>query len=234
MSVSLVSPRTSRPATASHYDEKYFYAKQELLEFGGWANLVKFEQYIKPSDNVLDFGSGGGYLLKNLDCRGKLGVEINETARQHATQLGIQTHASTADIPDDWADVIISNHVLEHVDAPVAELQALLQKLKTGGRIVFVVPCESLSGQYQPNDINQHLYTWNPLCLGNLFAAAGFVVEESKPFLHKWKMRYRKYARFGNGWMFHALCRMYGFRSRGLSQIRIVARKDEPDCQANA
>ena len=31
--------------------------------------------------------------------------------------------------------------------------------------------------KYQPGDINNHLFTWNPLLLGNLMNAAGFKVK---------------------------------------------------------
>lgn len=43
-----------------YYGEKYFEWQKAVGEFGGRANLFKFEKYIKENDNVLDFGCGGG------------------------------------------------------------------------------------------------------------------------------------------------------------------------------
>ena len=54
---------------SEHYDDDYFDWQSEAGEFGGWANQTKFIKYISKDDVVLDFGCGGGYLLKNLDCK---------------------------------------------------------------------------------------------------------------------------------------------------------------------
>ena len=51
-----------------YYNEKYFNDYQKKIgEFGGIANTFKFKKYIKASDSILDFGCGGGFLLKNLE-----------------------------------------------------------------------------------------------------------------------------------------------------------------------
>lgn len=44
----------------SNYDKKYFDWQKTIGEFGGKANLFKFEDNIKNTDTVLDFGCGGG------------------------------------------------------------------------------------------------------------------------------------------------------------------------------
>jgi hypothetical protein len=64
-----------------HYDADYFSWQKNIGTFGGWANLTKFADYIKHTDNVLEFGAGGGYLLANVVCAAKIGVEINPSAR---------------------------------------------------------------------------------------------------------------------------------------------------------
>jgi len=70
----------------NHYDSKYFKYQKIIGEFGGKANIFKFEKYIKNTDNVVDFGCGGGYLLKNLQCKQKIGVEINDAACKTAQE----------------------------------------------------------------------------------------------------------------------------------------------------
>ena len=52
-----------------HYDANYFRWKKEIHEMGGEAELFKFRQFVNPGDTVLDFGCGGGFILKNIDCR---------------------------------------------------------------------------------------------------------------------------------------------------------------------
>ena len=53
---------------------------QKIGKFGAIFNKNKFTPYIKKSDVVLDFGCGGGYLLNNIECAEKYGLEINEVA----------------------------------------------------------------------------------------------------------------------------------------------------------
>lgn len=214
-------------ATSTHYDAEYFDWHKSIGAFGGWANVTKFAPYIGPTDAVLDFGCGGGYLLHNLDCGQRAGIEINPAARQEALQHGLEVFASADEVPNEWADVLISNNALEHTLHPLAELQALYPKVKPGGRAVFVVPCESIHYEYSAGDINHHLYSWSPMCLGNLFTEAGFEVQESRPYIHKWPRNYRRAARWGRTW-FEFACRVYGRWERSWFQVRVVARR--PDC----
>src|SRR5438128_995336 len=49
----------NRPSAGSqHYNENYFQWQKSAAEFGGWANLTKFERYVRPDFNVIDFGCG--------------------------------------------------------------------------------------------------------------------------------------------------------------------------------
>ena len=225
----LTPGHTDQSDVESYYDEKYFRWYAPLGEFGGWANCIKFEDFVRPEDAVIDYGCGGGHLLKHLDCAKKLGIEINPTARKEAAGLGIDVVASAADVEDDWADLIISNNALEHTTRPLDELIALRPKVKAGGRVVFVVPNESIKWDWAPGDVNQHLYCWSPMSIGDLFTHAGFEVESSKPFLHKWpRHRYREVAKLGSG-LFHLVCRVYAHLERSWFQIRVVARRPVGD-----
>jgi SAM-dependent methyltransferase len=210
---------------SEYYDSKYYAWQKSLGEFGGTAELIKFQPHIERSDNVIDFGCGGGFLLANLKCKGKLGIEVNPAARETCGALGIEAVEAVDQLPEEWADKIISNHALEHVTNPFETLVLLRSKLKAEGRAIFVVPCESVETKYVKEDINQHLYTWSPINIGNLFKSAGYDVVECKPFFHRWppmSMILQKLL----GWrLFHASCRVYGFFFRRLSQVRIVALK---------
>ena len=64
----------------------------------------------------------------------KTGIEINDFARAEAKKLGINSVKNIRDIPDDYADVIISTSVLEHVENPFEILRELKDKLKDGGK----------------------------------------------------------------------------------------------------
>jgi SAM-dependent methyltransferase len=210
---------------STHYDGRYFDWQAPQGEFGGWANQSKFRDHISSSSKVLDFGCGGGFLLKNLNCSKRVGVEVNPAAVETAGKNGIEVFTRVADVPDEYVDVIISNSALEHTLQPLEELKSLYRKLQAGGRIVFVVPCESISLSYRPDDVNHHLYSWSPMCLGNLFSEAGFSVIESKAYIHKWPPKYRVIAALGGRWLFEVACRIYGRLERSWFQVRVVAEK---------
>lgn len=208
-----------------HYDENYFNWQKNISAFGGWANLIKFENYITSDMNVMDFGCGGGFLLNNIKCKDKIGIEINDEARKTLDDFGIRSFKYVQDAPDNWADCIISNHALEHVPDPLNQIKLLKSKLKTGGKIIFVTPCESIGYKYKPKDINYHLFSWSPMNLGNLFTEAGYKIIESKAFIHKWPPHYSKIAKLFGKSIFNLTCRIYGRMSRSLFQVRVVAEK---------
>ena len=79
---------------SAHYDARYFAWQAPQGEFGGWANLTKFRKYIRNDDRVLDFGCGGGFLLKNLTCRKRVGVEGDLAQRRPRPRTASRyTHA---------------------------------------------------------------------------------------------------------------------------------------------
>jgi len=210
---------------SAHYDDSYFKRQLDIGRFGAWANQSKFSAHIKPTDTVLDFGCGSGLLLKGLNCARRIGVEINPAAAAFARDGGVEVHDSVDAIPDNCADVVISNHALEHTLRPLDELKALRRKLRPGGRIVIVVPCDSFACHYEPGDVNHHLYSWSPMNLGNLLTEAGFKVEESKLYVHRWPPKWRLFKEvfMRNRWLFEITCRIAGrFRMRW-TQVRAVA-----------
>ena len=81
--------------------------------------------------NVLDFGCGGGYIISSLTCKRRIGIEINEIARQEAAEKGIEVYKYSNEVPDDSCDLIISNHALEHVSAPYEEIKIQRQDKST-------------------------------------------------------------------------------------------------------
>src|SRR5277367_3989263 len=108
---------------ATYYDETYFNFQNVMGEFSGRAETGKFKRYISPGDTVIDFGCGGGFILKNINCGKKIGVEISDVAREYAEKVNsIYSVKFVEDLDDNIADVIISTHALEHCYNPRVEL----------------------------------------------------------------------------------------------------------------
>ncbi len=211
----------------SHYDEEYWKYQKEIGQAGGVLNLFKFQDFIAPSLRILDFGCGGGFLLNNIDCQEKYGFEISDSARGHAESIGLKVFSSFDQIENDFFDLVISNHVFEHVPNPVETLVTLREKVKGGGKIVLVVPCEqpgSAGFAYEEDDINQHLYTWCPMTFGNLIKLAGFKVLSSDVLRHQWTPDYLTAYRSKPLSEYHAECVQHALKNNNY-QVRVIAQK---------
>ena len=105
---------------------------------------------IRPGENVVDVGSGAG--IDSLIAARMTGAEGNvvgvdmtpemrERARNAAAEAGLANvefkdgYAESLPVPDGWADVVISNGVLNLVPDKSAALAAMYRVLKPGGRL---------------------------------------------------------------------------------------------------
>jgi SAM-dependent methyltransferase len=219
-----MTPTTANAAASKHYDADYFKWQHDIGKFGGWANSKVFGPSIKPNDTVVDFGCGGGSLLHNLVCKERIGIEPNPSAAASVKSLGIRHFFSPEEalkvLGPGVVDVIISTHALEHALNPFLELNNLRLLLKSGGRVHFIVPCDSIRQRYNSQDINNHLYSWNPQNLGNIFREAGFHVSSVKSLKHRWPPFYTKVARLG--WpVFNFVCHLYGHLDTSSYQVEL-------------
>jgi len=153
-------------------------------------NLHIWRRHVIPTDDVLDFGCGGGFLLKALDARRKVGVEVNPTARRQAVELGVETFDNVRDVPGVF-DKVISSHALEHVPHPRQALVDLKAKLRgPDSWLVLLLPLDDWRNvsnrRYRPDDVSMHLHAWTPQSLGNLLASCGYAVHEVSMIRHAW------------------------------------------------
>lgn len=207
-----------------YYDAQYFEWQQRMGEFGGRIKADMFRPYIKKDMVVLEFGCGGGYLLNNIEAKEKIGIEVNDVARASAEKIGIKSVKYINDLPDNFADIIISTSVLEHVENPLGVLRDLYSKLRSGGKIVFHVPNESCDTEYQRSEINNHLYTWNCLTLGNLFKAAGYFVYSVQKIQEVWPKYFYEIEKEVSPELFEVICEIGG-RASNENRCIIVAYK---------
>ncbi|HEX6500397.1 MAG TPA: class I SAM-dependent methyltransferase [Micromonosporaceae bacterium] len=206
-------PAAPTYGASDHYDARYFAWQNSNIEIKTRIKIQRFAPHIRPTDTVIDFGCAGGALIAGLNCARRIGVELNDVARASAVeQYGIEAYKSLAEVPDGIADVVISNHVLEHIAAPYDALRQLKPKIKPEGKLVLVLPIDDFRAQRQwdPNDINRHLYTWSPLNLGNLLDEAGYQPVQMKVLRHTLMRGLDKFAKLPEP-AFEAVCRLYSY-----------------------
>lgn len=206
------------------YSKSYFNWYKDIGKFGGIINQRFFKNYIDQEDKVLDFGCGGGYLIKRLNCKKKYGYEINQYIIKNEKDLKI--YSKFSDIKKIKFNKIISNQVLPHLHNPKQEIINLKKLLKKNGLMIFVFTCDGPKIKYQINDINFKCYSWSPMGIGNLFSSCGLKVIKSETFFYKWPPFYRKiYGIFGEKF-FDIIAFIYGFIQRNKTwNIRIIAKK---------
>gem|GEM_PF-2409393 len=132
---------------------------------------------------LLDVGCGNGkWLLLHQQIGWQAdGVEPAPTACAEAQRLGLNVyHGTLADVPADRRyDVIVFNHVLEHLTDPVANLRAAAQRLAPGGRIEARTPNLASLGFrlygncWYPFDAPRHILHFTPATLARAGEAAG-------------------------------------------------------------
>jgi SAM-dependent methyltransferase len=160
----------------------------------------------------LDFGCGGGDLLKHLHCGRRIGIEINPAARHVALRNGIEVYDSLDKVEDGCADIVLSNHAIEHVLSPLETLRELRSKLKPSGLLLICVPIDDwrIQRSYDHGDINHHLYTWTPQSLGNLLMEGGFACDgiQVRVITDAWPPRYQLLYRLLPWPVFQCCCRL--------------------------
>lgn len=122
--------------------------RTSLEAFAGVANPFHWG-LPEPGERVVDVGSGAGTdsLIAAMAVRPEgevVGVDMTESmlerARSGATAAGVTNArfvmgmAEELPVPDDWADVVISNGVLNLVPDKVGALREMHRALKPGGR----------------------------------------------------------------------------------------------------
>lgn len=182
-------PVASTETVSAHYTdgsggEEYFDYQQRDVQRNNWVSLRFFAPHIEATDTVVDYGCGTGWLLKLLPVHTKLGIEPNPNARLFAGQQSVETVASPKEVPDGFADVVISNHAIEHSLNPLEEFKQIRRIVKPDGLVVVCLPIDDWRKhrRIDPDDPNHHLFTWTPLLLSNLLSEAGLIVERADAF----------------------------------------------------
>jgi SAM-dependent methyltransferase len=107
----------------------------------GIKEITDYLKELKPQ-KILDIGCGLGWLLSSLnDDWDKYGIEVSKFASNHAQQHGKIFNGTLEDFPDNGEfDVIVMNHVIEHVENPVQILSNIRERLSDTGVFIIGTP----------------------------------------------------------------------------------------------
>ena len=183
----------------------------------------KFTRFTDVSQTILDFGCGDAGIVSSLPAARRIAVEPNPASRAAHDARLVESHASLDAVPNATADLVISNHALEHCLHPLTDLRDMRRVLKPDGRLVLIVPIDDwrVQRKYDPADVNHHLYTWTPRLLGNLLTEAGFSVERIDIDRHAWPPGIYYVSRLPTA-LFDIVCRIWS-RVSLVAEIRAIA-----------
>ncbi len=147
------------------------------------AILTKF----KRISRALEVGSSVGTFLSLLQTRGweVRGVEPSKAAAQAAQKGGIPTTIDTfeeTNLPEATFDVVIFNHVLEHMSDPFTVLRKAHKVLRKEGLVFIDAPnfgglsARILGSRWQYILPREHRWHFTPQALSLLLGKAGFKV----------------------------------------------------------
>jgi SAM-dependent methyltransferase len=204
--------------------ERYFAYQRELGELGAVLDARKIRPYVGGRETVVDFGCGAGGILLGLGVPEPIGIEVNEAGRRVAASRGLRVVASAAELPDATADMVISNHALEHTTAPLEELRELARILKPDGVLALWLPIDDWRAQRRPDpaEPNHHLYTWTPQLIHNLLSEAGFHVQRTQIVTHAWPPRTEWFMRLPDAW-FDVIARVWAVARRRRQLLALAA-----------
>jgi SAM-dependent methyltransferase len=139
---------------------------------------------------LLDFGCGGGYFLRHAANSGwsAIGFDVGEAAIETCHTNQLQATSQFADLEPGSFDVILLNHVLEHIEEPEELLRSLRTLLGPLGKIFIEVPnVRSLRARLSSPILSRkcgfderhrafpiHLWYFSPHSIATLLRAIGF------------------------------------------------------------
>ncbi|HNQ69106.1 MAG TPA: class I SAM-dependent methyltransferase [Bacteroidales bacterium] len=207
----------------------FFY--EELQQFDWYYHKEKWEfdealRQIKPDDVLLEIGAGSGYFLdklKEMPLKNKNAIEFNQTSVKILKQKGYTVHECPIEQhsvqKENFYDVIVFFHVLEHIYDIKSFLNSTIKALKPGGKIIIAVPnCDAkminldvnLSANFPPH----HVGHWNVITLKNLvyFYPIKLNTIKCEPLSEEYHKRYYRV------WAVH-IRNKYGFLGKALDKL---------------
>jgi SAM-dependent methyltransferase len=180
------------------YSEAYFTARESWRDWRIEANLLIAGARVSRGTRVLEIGCGGGGLLRLFRERGAaaVGVDTLPVALNLARRRGDYSCPSSLvrigadhNLPfrDGAFDVIVGQHVLEHLPDVDAALREWKRLLKPHGRLALATPNARYSDPTHFADAD-HVHVFAPREVCNAIGQAGFEMDGCRtifPFLSR-------------------------------------------------
>src|SRR5260221_10733011 len=127
-----------------NYDLSHYLKLERFLK-NAFRKQIKAIKKYKPKGVVLEIGSGMGYMMELLKTEGYKvkGIEPAASLVEYSIKNGLDVdkgYFEQVDLKGTKFDVVIINHVLEHILDPINFLKKIKKALKTDGILFLQVP----------------------------------------------------------------------------------------------
>lgn len=178
-----INPYMSEDSVTFYYKEIYGRVKRKHIspedlynaqknKKSASALFHKLSKYFKPSDKILDFGSGPGGRLDEFKQQGFINLHIfdyDEKYMAYGLNQGFKSHNK-----EQKYNLIIISHVVEHINDPVKTLKELASNLADGGHIYIEVPMYENTKHLLGDFHLAHKYYFTNMSLTLLANISGF------------------------------------------------------------
>lgn len=153
-----------------------------------WAVLCAdfFQDYVRPSDAVLDLGAGFCEFINHIQCATRYAVDGNPQIAALAAP-GVAAHCGRADrldwLPDGAVDVVFASNFFEHLPDSAALLAVLAEArrvLRPDGRLLILQPNIRYAYREYWDFLDHHL-ALSHVSMVEALALAGFRADEVRP-----------------------------------------------------
>ncbi|MCC6213639.1 MAG: class I SAM-dependent methyltransferase [Polyangiaceae bacterium] len=200
-----LSPRPSPAALAELYRAADYFASESEQGYGSYEAqeeplrrtfrrlLVQLAAGGHTGGSLLEVGCGYGYLLDEArpHFRRRVGTDLSEGAIAVARGRADAAHVGGVEAAaGELFDVVIANHVVEHVVDPVGFLRGLTARCRPGGRVVVSTPDfgspwrRALGGRWPSFKLPEHVLYFDRDTLRRAMDRAGLECLEDVPYPH--------------------------------------------------
>jgi 2-polyprenyl-3-methyl-5-hydroxy-6-metoxy-1,4-benzoquinol methylase len=169
--------KAARPFALLCAAESCYWAINEALQL----------HFTNKNINILEIGSGLGYLTYSLNKAGysTVGVDISAEAVSNATKV-FGSYYELGDIfiisreKREMFDCVIMTEIIEHVADPLAFIECALSMLKKGGKLIFTTPNKSFEAEgtiWATDAPPVHLWWFSENCITTVANKLGKKIE---------------------------------------------------------
>lgn len=145
-----------------------------------------FQQFVRPSDTVLDLGVGHGDFLRYIECGERIAVDTNpDVANYLPAEVRLVSSPSwdLGAVTSNSVDVVMASNFFEHLPTKERLLETLTELarvLRSSGRLMVLQPnLAYLHGRFF--DFLDHHLPLTHLSMSEALSISGFVVRRCIP-----------------------------------------------------